>query len=139
MTFPRRNRITTELLLLIYSKGGNLYQLKSADTYAPLTDKFNLEIQARKMIQDELYKNGRPESAWNNLVQWARQDLVDEGYLYAYAPHGVWRLTPNGVSHAEWLLKTGVLQARWLFKLREDVQFRLRAISKKRNVPEARQ
>jgi len=118
MNFPSRSRIRTELLLLIYSKGGNLYQLRSADTYAPLADKFNIGAEERKIIQDELRKNGRAEPVWNNEVQWARKDLVIEGYVHAFAHHGVWRLTTNGVLHAQWLLK-----------LREDVQVRLRAIS----------
>jgi Mrr restriction endonuclease-like protein len=128
MTFPLRSRIAPELLLLIYSKGGNLYQVNAADTYAPLADKFNLGIQAREMIQDELYKNGRAEPAWNNWVQWVRRDLVDEGYLDALASHGVWRMTSKGVSHAQWLLK-----------LREEVQLKMRAISQQQNRPEARQ
>ena len=104
--FPSRESVRDELALLIYSMGGNLYQLRSADTYAPLADRFNIDSEAKKIIQDEIYKNGRAEPVWNNMVQWARQDLVDGGYLDAHTPRSVWRLTPKGVSHAQLILKT---------------------------------
>jgi hypothetical protein len=120
MNFPSRKRITTELLLLIYSGGGNLYQMRAADTFTPLATKLILDAETRKIILDELYKSGGVEPVWHNMVRWARKDLVEEGYLDAFSPHGVWRLTPNGIRHAQWLLR-----------LREEIQQKMRAMSKR--------
>jgi hypothetical protein len=79
--------------------------MRAADTFTPLATKFILDAETRKIILDELYKSGGVEPVWHNMVRWARKDLVEEGYLDAFSPHGVWRLTPNGIRHAQWLLR----------------------------------
>jgi hypothetical protein len=42
------------------------------------------------------------ELIWPNRVRWARQKLVDDGYLYSPKGHrrGYWKLTPEGIIKA---------------------------------------
>ncbi len=103
--YPSRDSVRNKLLILIYEKGEIFYQLRSAETYRALADKFNLDEIARKRIRAEHYNDGKAEPVWNNMVQFARRALVDEGCLEKHAPHGIWRLTPKGVAEAQALLK----------------------------------
>lgn len=103
--YPPRDSIRDELLILIYKAAGILYQLRSAETYRALADKFNLDEKSRKRIRAEHYNDGKAELVWNNMVQFARLALVDEGCLEKHAPHGVWRLTSKGVAEAQGLLR----------------------------------
>lgn len=94
--FPEYEEIEKPLLCLIYHSGGEKHEIRASDAYRPLADHFRLSPSERA----EPRKDGREEPLWNNMVQWARRKLKDNGYL-ASAPHGVWRLSELGVAVAK--------------------------------------
>jgi hypothetical protein len=104
MKFPSREKIADGLVLLIYREGGDRYQRRPADIYGPLADQFNLDAKARNITYYELNGEGTDEPIWNIEVRFARQLLVEQGYLFAQ-PRGVWRLTNEGISYAQRLPK----------------------------------
>lgn len=118
-TFPLRDFIKLELQILIHLRGGPLQQMRSSDVYAPLAERFNLDEEARLLTRDEYYGDGNSGSAWANLVQYARRDLVDDGCFDPYAPHGIWRLTPKGAEEARILVSIRERTARHLRQLIE--------------------
>lgn len=94
MTFPSYKAIEEPLLCLILFRGGPSHEIESADTYRPLGDFFNLSEQARR----EILEDGQIK--WNNMIQWARRKLKDNGYL-ATAPRGTWKLSAKGLMEAQ--------------------------------------
>jgi hypothetical protein len=47
------------------------------------------------------------ETRWRNTVRWARQHLVNDGFLDPSAPHGTWRLSDDGRREVARLRKNG--------------------------------
>lgn len=99
MAYPVYVQVEEALLSLLYFNGGPDYQLMSFETYEPLADYFNLSEQER--TKGRLFKDGRYEPKWNNMVQWARRQLKKKKYLDASAPRATWKLTSKGISVAK--------------------------------------
>lgn len=99
MPYPAYQHVEEALLSLLYFNGGFDYQMMSFETYEPLADYFNLSEQER--TKGRLFKDGRYEPKWNNIVQWARRQLKKKKYLDASAPRATWKLTGKGVSAAK--------------------------------------
>ncbi len=95
MPFPKYQYIEEALLSLIYLNGGSNHQMKSFETYKPLADFFELSKQERSV--GRLFKDGRYEPKWNNMVQWSRRQLKKAGYLDTSASRAVWKLSERGV------------------------------------------
>ena len=95
--FPQYSEIEEALLLLIYSKPK--HQVKSSLTYGPLADEFELSVSERDIPTND---GLRPK--WNNMVQWARNELLKKGYLNN-SPRGIWQLSDAGIAASENLLK----------------------------------
>lgn len=96
MGYPKYEDLEDPLLCYIYKNGGDKYQVSSDSTYKPLADFFGLSREERTRTRDEIHHDGRDEPEWNNMVQWARRKLKDQGYL-ASSPHGKWRLSEKGI------------------------------------------
>ncbi|WP_454175056.1 winged helix-turn-helix domain-containing protein [Gordonia sputi] len=92
LAFPEYAEVETPLLCLIYGSGG---QIEAREAYEPLADYFGLSVAERS----EMRTDGRREPRWNNMVQWARRKLNDQGYLER-AGHGVWKLSSAGMDAA---------------------------------------
>jgi len=99
MAYPVYMHVEEALLSLLYFNGGSDYQMMSFETYEPLADYFNLSEQER--TKGRLFKDGRYEPKWNNMVQWARRQLKKKKYLDATAPRATWKLTNKGISAAK--------------------------------------
>ncbi len=100
MGYPKYEDLEDPLLCYIYKNGGDKYQVSSDSTYKPLADFFGLSYEERTRTRDEIHHDGRDEPEWNNMVQWARRKLKDQGYL-ASSPHGKWRLSEKGILVAQ--------------------------------------
>lgn len=90
MVMPMMESVRLPLLKTIADGGGEL-RMNDAITlveqcFAELTE----EDKQRRLASEGL--------AWPNRVQWARQKLVLEGYLYR-EPRGIWRITPDGLAY----------------------------------------
>lgn len=96
MAFPEYEELERPLLCHIYHHGGAKYEVRASDTYGPLAEHFRLTPSERAQLRGD----GRDEALWNNMVQWARRKLNDNGYL-SPAPRGVWRLSQAGIAAAE--------------------------------------
>ena len=96
MAFPKYEEIEKPLLCLIFHSGGDKHEIQANETYQPLADCFKLSASEKT----ELRNDGRDEPLWNNMVQWARRKLNDQGYL-ASAPRGIWRLSESGIAAAK--------------------------------------
>lgn len=96
MAFPEYEEIEKPLLCLIYRSGGGKHEVRASDTYRPLADHFKLTTSERA----EPRKDGKDEPLWNNMVQWARRKLNENGYL-ASSPRGIWRLSDTGIAAAK--------------------------------------
>lgn len=99
MPYPLYLHVEESLLSLLYFNGGSEYQMMSFETYEPLADFFNLSEQER--TKGRLFKDGRYEPKWNNMVQWARRQLKKKKYLDDSAPRATWKLTGKGISAAK--------------------------------------
>ena len=78
--------------------------MASDQVYELLADQFDLDEVLRNLTRAEYYGDENLSSAWANLVQWARQDLINDGSLDRHAPRGIWRLTSKGIEQARDLL-----------------------------------
>ena len=74
--------------------------MRALDTYAPLADYFSLTELERAQSRNAVLKDGRDESYWNNMVQWARRKLNERGYL-TKSLHGYWKLSEKGAAKAK--------------------------------------
>lgn len=99
MALPSYLHVEEALLCLIFLKGGSNFQMMSFETYEPLADYFNLSEQER--TRGRLFKDGRYEPQWNNMVQWSRRQLKKKGYLDESAPRATWKLTIRGIVAAK--------------------------------------
>ncbi len=103
--YPTQHQIADKLLLLLRKNGGPKANMRSDETYEPLADRFNLSEEARNLPRCEYYTDDVHHGpAWHNLVQWARRELKDAGYL-ALSPRGIWRLSERGIKRADEVLQ----------------------------------
>ena len=72
--FTQYVEIEEPLLLFIYDRPK--HQVESISTYKPLADKFGLSVS-----EQEMETNDGSEPRWNNMVRWARNELLKKGYL----------------------------------------------------------
>src|ERR1044071_1149933 len=99
MTFPSRPSVHDPLLAFIYLNGGPNYEVPAETTYVVLADYFQLSSHDRALTRDQYFNDGRPEPAWNNLVQRVRQTLVGDGLFEDNSPRGMWKLSSNGIAY----------------------------------------
>lgn len=109
MPYPKYKEIETPLLLLIHKSGG---ELTANASYEPLAIHFNLHQEEK----DQLLNDGTNRPSWHIRVQWARNTLVKQGYLYkeSESKRGLWKLTPAGEAHALQLRDKARIPANWL-------------------------
>jgi len=60
--------------------------------YESLADQFNLSQADRAVLNRER----KPRPRWENMVRWARQKLLDRGFLLGNKP-GVWQVSDDGL------------------------------------------
>jgi hypothetical protein len=95
MSYPEYETLADALLIYIFQHGGNTYECNASDTYEPLADIFGLSHTERTAPRAD----GHSGRQWENLVQWTRQRLINDGYAESRS-WGVWGLTSRGVSRA---------------------------------------
>jgi restriction endonuclease Mrr len=92
MHFPDFQEMDEPLLCLMYFNGGSV---RPRDTYDPLAEFFGLTSKDRMRPRPDGYTG----SHWKNRVQWARQRLINHGFLDG-STRGIWRLSPAGMNRA---------------------------------------
>lgn len=94
MPIPDRETIKAALVQYISKHGGSEHALRPADIYDGLAEHFALTPDDRAMQR-------QADTFWENEVRWARQALVDEGYILplAQSQWGVWKLVNPSVSY----------------------------------------
>jgi len=100
MGYPKYEDLEKPLLCHIYKYGGRNFQVISESTYEPMANLFNLTHEERSRSRNEIHRDGRSEPEWNNMVQWARRKLKDQGYL-APSARGQWKLSQKGILAAQ--------------------------------------
>ncbi|WP_425156200.1 winged helix-turn-helix domain-containing protein [Candidatus Binatus sp.] len=83
------------LLCFIYYNGGSNYSVRPSETYEPLAGFFMLSEEDKRRPRPDGYTGVH----WKNYVQWARQRLINHGFLDG-STRGIWRLSPAGVNLA---------------------------------------
>ena len=89
MSFPTQKQVEMPLLRVIDSFGG---QAKPQEVYARIAEQFP-QLTSEEL--DERLPNSPSTRKWWNLIQWARQRLVEEGQLDG-ATRGIWKITQKG-------------------------------------------
>lgn len=89
MPFPKQVEIELPLLQALLDLGGEGAPREIYGMVASHFPSLTVEEQEERL---ESYPSTRK---WNNLVQWARQRLVDLGQIDG-AERGIWRITPSG-------------------------------------------
>ncbi len=89
--YPPETQIATALAQLLLENGG---KMRSSNTYGPLADEFDLPEELRTRLMDD----GRRK--WDNVVQWARNDLRKAGWLKK-SGQGIWELNELGLEQAK--------------------------------------
>ncbi|HVA81063.1 MAG TPA: winged helix-turn-helix domain-containing protein [Candidatus Binataceae bacterium] len=95
MHFPDYEEMDEPLLCFILLNGGPDHAVQPNVVYEPLADFFGLTKEDKIKARADGYA-GRQ---WHNRVQWARQRLVNQGYLVG-SLRNVWRLSAAGVKRA---------------------------------------
>ncbi len=88
MAIPKMKSIHLPLLKVIADAGGELSvdeAIREVEAYFPDLGE-----------ADKLERNPSGQKRWPNRVQWARWELVEEGYLDENAPRGIWRISEKG-------------------------------------------
>ena len=99
--YPSDEKIADVLLVFIRVHGGDELAVDCKKAYAPLADYFDLSDAARRLSRADFYVDDPSRgSAWANRVQWARNQLVKDGYL-SESRQAVWKLSTAGKSHAD--------------------------------------
>ena len=91
MPFPKQKDVEVPLLQSLSKLGG---QAKPKDIYPVVAEFFpdlTLDEQEQRMESDPSTRK------WWNLVQWARQSLVERGEIDR-STRGIWKLTPAGLA-----------------------------------------
>ncbi|MCS6520791.1 hypothetical protein [Burkholderia thailandensis] len=89
MTYPHYDDLELPLLKLLFEHGGDHYQLRATQTYVPLASYFGLHEVEITQSRHDVLGDRRVEPFWNNMVQWARRKLNENGYI-TYAPRDDW-------------------------------------------------
>ena len=91
MAFPKRHEIKAALLKALFDLGG---EARPQATYSLLARKFP---QITSMDLEERSKTGN--NVWWNKVQWAKNELKDEGCIEGTptGKGGVWKITSKGI------------------------------------------
>jgi len=89
MSFPTQKQVEVPLLRALQQLGGSA---KPQQIYPVVAQQFP---QLTKEDQDERLPNSPSTRKWWNLVQWARQDLVEQGGIDG-STRGIWKLTDKG-------------------------------------------
>jgi hypothetical protein len=112
MSFPSERDIQTQLLRLLASAPGAC--LHCQDVYRRLAEKFPQLTDAD--LHKSYEKSG--SSKWMNLVQRARQHLVEQHHIYS----------PNvGAGRGYWMLTEAGMVAAGTVELNEEIASRLLA------------
>lgn len=87
MPIPDRESIKSALVDYIRDNGGSSASLKSSEVYDGLAERFSLTADDRALERGA-------ETFWENEVRWARQTLVEDGYILPIdqSQRGVWKL-----------------------------------------------
>ena len=88
MAIPTEKSIHLPLLKVIGDAGGRLSvaeAIREVEAYFPELGE-----------ADKLERIPSGQKRWANRVQWARWELVEEGYLDENAPRGIWRISEKG-------------------------------------------
>ena len=89
MAFPKQSEVERPLLQILHELGGSA---KPRDVYPRVATQFpTLTIEE----QEERLESSPSTRKWWNLVQWARQHLVETGEIDG-STRGVWTLTDRG-------------------------------------------
>lgn len=83
---PNSTDIEPELLKLLQQKK----RLLPKEAYEKLAEIFQVTAEERKVLV-----RSRNQTQWHNNCQWARQNLVEKGYLDP-SEYGVWKITQAG-------------------------------------------
>ena len=98
MAFPEESLRQEALLCLIYYRGfrgHSDYRLAARETYRPLAEFFGLsQADLARLAGDQR------RSAWEINIQGTRERLAQRGYVQRPPPHGIWKLTSEGVEKA---------------------------------------
>jgi 5-methylcytosine-specific restriction protein A len=103
MTFPSYKEIEIPLLVYINKRGGDVIP---KECYTYLAKEFELSDSETSLSLSEVTRTERSEAKWNNMVQWARKSLVDDGYLFnaKQSGFGKWKITNLGKEKAKNLI-----------------------------------
>lgn len=107
--FPPENSITHPLLVFIHLSGGEFGAVKCERTYEPLANFFGLHDGARRFTRHDRTGGGDTTPVWHNKIQFARQRLIEEGYLQK-SRRGVWQASSSGRKAASRLVDQNPLQ-----------------------------
>jgi restriction system protein len=77
-----------------------LYELGGSAPAPDVLDRVG-KAMARELNAVDRGQLGRGELRWRNTAQWARNELVKQGYLKRNSPHGTWELTAKGIAAVE--------------------------------------
>lgn len=99
MSYPISSKIRDALHSFIYFRGGSDFRIKCSDTYRPLADYFQLTKQEREILCTS--EGNKSKRQWENMVQWARNDLLKAGYISPNSPRGIWQLSSLGITAAQ--------------------------------------
>ncbi len=95
--YPERDLIKIALLDLLWKQAG--HQMKAAETYRPLGRALELDDHLAEPPKIDSYRD-EVAPLWPHHVQWAKQELMEDGYIETYAPNGIWKLTAKGAEIA---------------------------------------
>ena len=93
VALPTQADVKPVLLQVLAELGG---RARPREVYPRVTDRFP-EITPEDL--SAVFGDGRTPQ-WQNRIQWARQNLVDEGLIDA-SERGIWQLTPAGAEAAQ--------------------------------------
>ena len=102
-TYPGQDKIVDALAMYIRIHGGPNCELSCNTIYNHLADYFGLTEVDRRLSRADYYtycKYNASISAWNTVIQWARQKLKTDGYLAKSRP-SVWKLSTAGIQFAD--------------------------------------
>lgn len=110
MSYPQYKDIEKPLLQYIYQNKGNV---QAADCYRPIGALFGLSELELTQSLDQAQGRGGSRSKWENMVQWARNNLAKSELIErpTGANRGRWKLTEKGVQVAESLAQNK--DAQW--------------------------
>lgn len=110
MAYPHYDELELPLLKLLFEQGGSQHEMHATQTYLPLAKYFNLDENEVTRSRDVVHGDGRVDPFWNNMVQWARRRLSENGYL-AESARGYWRLSETGIEKAKMLTSGRIFHA----------------------------